>query len=280
LQKDDTVSVRSTLSLTGRVIVITGAAGLLGTRHAEAVAEMGGVPILADLNALGAEAAAAEIRAQYGGETMWLRLDVTDLAAVEKAKDQILERYGRIDGLVNNAANNPKVGAGQPNWTRLENFPLKVWSDDLAVGLTGALLCARVFGAEMARRGGGAIVNIASDLALIGPDQRLYRNINGPEEAQPVKPVSYSVIKSGLLGLTRYLATYWAQHGVRANALCPGGVYAGEDADFVQRLTNLIPMGRMANRDEYKGCVVFLLSDASRYMTGAIMTVDGGRTAW
>ena len=208
---------------------------------------MGGVPILADLNALGAEAAAAEIRAQYGGETMWLRLDVTDLAAIEKAKDQILERYGRIDGLVNNATNNPKVGSGQPNWTRLENFPLEVWSNDLAVGLTGALLCARVFGAEMARRGGGSIVNIASDLALIGPDQRLYRNTDWPEDAQPVKPVSYSVVKSGLLGLTRYLATYWAQQGVRANALCPGGVYAGEDADFVERLTKLIPMGRMAN---------------------------------
>lgn len=274
------LSVRSTLSLTGRVVLITGAAGLLGIRHAEAVAEMGGVPILADLNALGAEAAAAEIRAQYGGETMWLGLDVTDLAAIEKAKDQILERYGRIDGLVNNATNNPKVGSGQPNWTRLENFPLEVWWEDLAVGLTGALLCARVFGTEMARRGGGSIVNIASDLALIGPDQRLYRSTDVPEEAQPVKPVSYSVVKSGLLGLTRYLATYWAQQGVRANALCPGGVYAGEGTDFVERLTKLIPMGRMANRDEYKGCVVFLLSDASKYMTGSIMTVDGGRTAW
>jgi NAD(P)-dependent dehydrogenase (short-subunit alcohol dehydrogenase family) len=275
------MNLKSELSLTGKVVVITGSAGFLGVRHAEAIAEMGGVPVLTDIDGEGAEAAAAQVGARYGGETMSLRMDVTDLTAVEKAKDQILDRYGQIDGLVNNATNNPKVGEGQHRWTRLENFPLEVWSDDIAVGLTGALLCARIFGTEMARRGEGAIVNIASDLALIGPDQRLYRNVDEPEEVQPVKPVSYSVVKSGLLGLTRYLATYWAQQGVRANALCPGGVYVGgESADFVERLSKLIPMGRMANKDEYKGCVVFLLSDASRYMTGSIVTVDGGRTAW
>ena len=132
----------------------------------------------------------------------------------------------------------------------------------------------------MAERRSGVILNIASDLAVIGPDQRLYRRPNVEEHQQPVKPVTYSVVKAGLLGLTRYLATYWADVGVRCNALLPGGVYAGQDEDFLGRLADLIPMGRMAHHDEYKGTVAFLVSDASSYMNGAILSVDGGRTAW
>jgi NAD(P)-dependent dehydrogenase (short-subunit alcohol dehydrogenase family) len=148
------------------------------------------------------------------------------------------------------------------------------------VGLTGSFLCSQVIGGEMARRGRGVIVNVASDLALIGPDQRLYRQPGLPDELQPVKPVTYSVVKSGLLGLTRYLATYWATSGVRVNAISPGGVYTDQPDDFVQRLSNLIPLGRMARMDEYAGAILFLCSDASSYMTGANLIVDGGRTAW
>jgi NAD(P)-dependent dehydrogenase (short-subunit alcohol dehydrogenase family) len=142
------------------------------------------------------------------------------------------------------------------------------------------MLCSRVFGGEMARRGKGVIVNIASDLALIAPDQRLYEIDGRAVESQPVKPVSYSVVKTGLIGLTRYLATYWAAAGVRANALCPGGVENGQDAVFLKRIAERIPLGRMATRDEYQGAVLFLCSDASSYMTGAVLAVDGGRTAW
>jgi NAD(P)-dependent dehydrogenase (short-subunit alcohol dehydrogenase family) len=166
------------------------------------------------------------------------------------------------------------------NNSRLETFPLSQWQADIAVGLTGALLCSRVFGGEMARRGKGVIVNVASDLALIAPDQRLYAVDGLPAAAQPVKPVSYSVVKTGLIGLTRYLATYWAEQGVRANALCPGGVENGQDAGFLRRIADLIPLGRMAARDEYQGAMLFLCSDASSYMTGAVLSIDGGRSTW
>jgi len=195
--------------------------------------------------------------------------------------DAILARFQRIDILINNAANNPKMEAREgKNFTRLEDFPLDVWEGDLRVGLRGAFLCSRVFGAEMARRGSGVVLNIASDLALIAPDQRLYRQPGLPESEQPVKPVTYSVVKAGLVGLTRYLATYWHESGVRANSLSPGGVYNNQPEEFVQRLSHLIPMGRMAHVDEYKGAVLFLCSDASSYMTGFNLVVDGGRSCW
>ncbi|HEY3667467.1 MAG TPA: SDR family oxidoreductase, partial [Polyangiaceae bacterium] len=198
----------------------------------------------------------------------------------QAALEAVLKRYGRIDGLINNAAHNPKVEGKGLAATRFENFSLEDWSRDLAVGLTGAFLVSQVFGAHMAAHGGGVIVNIASDLGVIAPDQRIYRRPGLPESEQPVKPVTYSVVKGGLVMFTKYLATYWAEQNVRVNALVPGGVYAGQPDDFVERLTNLIPMGRMAKQDEYRAALVFLCSDASSYMTGSNLIVDGGRTCW
>ena len=165
-------------------------------------------------------------------------------------------------------------------WSRLERFSLEQWQADIAVGLTGAFLCSQIIGTEMARRGNGVILNIASDLAIIAPDQRIYRRPDLAEDQQPVKTCSYSVVKTGLIGLTRYLATYWADKGVRVNAISLGGVYNGQPDEFVQRLTELVPMRRMADVDEYQGSIVFLCSDASSYMTGANVVVDGGRTVW
>ncbi len=207
--------------------------------------------------------------------------DIVDRADLERVLGETLTAFGRVDILVNNATNNPKVQESGPvNFSRFENFPMEQWDSDLGVGLTGAFLCSQVFGSEMARRRRGVIVNIASDLALIGPDQRLYRREGLPDHRQPAKPVTYSVVKSALLGLTRYLATYWADANVRVNAISPGGVYDGQPADFVAKLTSLIPMGRMAAVDEYQGAILFLVSDASSYMTGANLVVDGGRTCW
>jgi NAD(P)-dependent dehydrogenase (short-subunit alcohol dehydrogenase family) len=263
--------------LSGRVVIITGGAGLLGMSHARAVHSAGGIPLLLDVTA----PSPAELRGRAGFDIDCLTCDITDEDQIRLALRTILARHKRIDVLINNAANNPKVeAAGGLNNTRLENFPLKHWHADLAVGLTGAMLCSRVFGAEMASRGQGVILNIASDLALIAPDQRLYAVEGRSISEQPVKPVSYSVVKTGLIGLTRYLATYWAGAGVRANALCPGGVENGQDAIFLQRIAERIPLGRMAAVDEYQGAVLFLCSDASSYMTGAVLAIDGGRSAW
>jgi NAD(P)-dependent dehydrogenase (short-subunit alcohol dehydrogenase family) len=207
--------------------------------------------------------------------------DITKQEELESLLAQIVDRFGRLDILINNAANNPKMEAStEVNFSRLENFPLAQWDADIAVGLTGAFLCSKVFGSYMAANGGGVIVNVASDLALIAPDQRIYRQPGATEAMQPVKPVTYSVVKSALVGLTRYLATYWADKKVRVNAISPGGVYNNQPEDFVERLTNLIPLGRMAAIDEYQGAILFLCSDASSYMTGTNLVVDGGRSCW
>ncbi len=267
--------------LSGRVAVITGGAGLLGREHAIALAECGALPVLLDINDTALAKAAEFVGMASGVTPLCILCDIINDEEIEKARDQIIHEAGPASILINNAANNPKVeGAGAKQWSRLENFPRSAWDLDLAVGLTGAFLCSRVFGAGMAQNGSGVILNIASDLALIAPDQRIYRKDGLPESAQPVKPVTYSVVKAGLVGLTRYLATYWADQGVRCNALCPGGVENNQAQEFVAKLTNLIPLGRMATCSEYRAAVAFLCSDASSYMTGAVIPMEGGRSAW
>ncbi|WP_230927407.1 SDR family oxidoreductase [Pseudomonas wenzhouensis] len=267
--------------LRGRVAVITGGGGLLGYQHAATIAELGGVPVLLDINAEGLANNAARLLDETGCEALTLQADITDLDAVVLAAEQIMGRHERVDILLNNAARNPKVeSVGDRDFSRLENFPWEQWRLDLDVGLGGAFNCAKVFGAEMARQGHGVIVNIASDLGVIAPDQRLYRVDGRESDQQPVKPVTYSVVKHGLIGLTKYLATYWCEQGVRCNALSPGGVYAGQNDVFVSKLTQLIPLGRMAEADEYRGAIAFLCSDASAYMNGANLVIDGGRSTW
>lgn len=270
--------------LTGKTALITGAAGLLGCEHAAALLESGAAVILTDIN----ESALAVAQAALIGETQTNRvqtavLDVSSPQAVAALAERLAGAGTRIDILVNNAAIDPKVkaGAGIVETSRLENFSIEQWNLQIAVGLTGAFLCSQVFGAAMATDGkGGVILNIASDLSIFSPDQRLYRKPGLPEHLQPVKPVTYSVIKAGLIGLTRYLATYWPEQGVRANAISPGGVYNGQGEEFVTRLSSLIPLGRMAASDEYRAAIQFLCSDASSYMNGQNIVMDGGRSVW
>jgi NAD(P)-dependent dehydrogenase (short-subunit alcohol dehydrogenase family) len=237
--------------------------------------------VLTDVREDALAVAVSRLREEYGSEAVsGALMDVADGASIQRVAIE-LDASGGVDILVNNAATDPKVQAGADGPARLdrfETFPLEDWSSQIRIGLTGAFLCSQRFGTAMARRGRGVILNIASDLSVIAPDQRLYRREGLPEDRQPTKPVTYSVIKTGLVGLTRYLAGYWAADGVRVNALSPGGVYADQPDAFVGRLVRLIPMGRMADRSEYRAAVQFLCSDASAYMTGQNLVVDGGRT--
>jgi NAD(P)-dependent dehydrogenase (short-subunit alcohol dehydrogenase family) len=246
--------------------------------------ECGATVVLTDIGAAGLAAASAALSRSADGQRILTRaMDVSKPEAIQAVARDLAAAGMRIDILVNNAAIDPKVKGDQGvlETSRLENFPLDQWDLQLAVGLTGAFLCSQVFGSAMARDGkGGVILNIASDLSVFSPDQRLYRKDGVPEEMQPVKPVTYSVIKAGLVGLTRYLATYWADRNIRSNALSPGGVFNGQGEEFVRRLTSLIPLGRMADRDEYRAAVQFLCSDASAYLNGQNIVMDGGRSVW
>ena len=278
------MQLKNLFSLEGKNAVITGGAGLLGQKHAEAIAEMGGNPILLDINEEKSNYIAKNISKKFGINSKGYKTDITNPKAIRITRDKILNKYGKINILINNAANNPKGEKIEckPNneWTMLENFPLDSWNQDIAVGLTGAFLCSQILGQTMAENNEGVILNIASDLGLIAPDQRIYKDSNQPQDSQPKKPITYSVVKSGLIGLTKYLATYWSDQGIRANSISPGGIYTNQDQDFVNRLESLIPLGRMAHEDEYKAAIIFLISDASSYMTGANLIIDGGRTTW
>lgn len=270
--------------LTRRTALITGAAGLLGVEHAAALLESGAAVILTDVGATALDSARESLSREFDSSRVFTRvMDVSEPVVVRSVAEDLGAAGLPVDILVNNAAIDPKVSDSQDllETSRLENFPMEQWRLHVAVGLTGAFVCSQVFGSGMAKRGkGGVILNIASDLSVLSPDQRLYRREGLPDELQPVKPVTYSVIKAGLIGLTRYIATYWADRGVRCNALSPGGVYTGQREDFVQRLTSLIPLGRMATRDEYRGAVQFLCSDASIYLNGQNIVMDGGRSVW
>lgn len=269
--------------LTGQTALITGAAGLLGREHAAALLEVGATVVLTDIGDAALTSAKSMLSVNGASERILTRvMDVSQAASVQTVAEDLASNGHAVHILVNNAAIDPKVvgGLGVEESSRLENFALDQWNLQIAVGLTGAFLCSQVFGTAMAQSGGGVILNIASDLSVFSPDQRLYRKAGLPDDQQPVKPVTYSVIKAGLVGLTKYLSTYWAYRGVRANALSPGGVFNGQGDEFVQRLSALIPLGRMARVDEYRSAVQFLCSDASSYLNGQNIVMDGGRSTW
>jgi len=275
-------NINNLFSLSGKAVVITGAVGLMGVKHAEAVAAYGGTPVLLDLSQTSVDVLAEKINKQYKTNAIGFSIDITNESKVESVSNEVFKRFGKIDGLVNNAANNPKVEAtSEKNFSRLENFPLNIWEQDIAVGLTGSYLCTKYFGFQISQnKDGGSIVNISSDLGVMAPDQRLYEEEEVADSQQNVKPVTYSVVKSGVIGLTRYIATYWADKNVRCNAMCPGGVENGQPESFLNKVHSRIPMNRLAQPNEYQGTLVWMLSDASSYLNGAIISVDGGRTTW
>ncbi len=260
-----------------RVCVITGGGGLLGRIHAKAVLEGGGIPVLVGRTPEKLEAVKKSLSDSYVNAGDFIEVfpaDITDKAAIETVCNALMDKYGHIDVLINNAANNPKVEEASENMKSagFVDFPLDIWNKDLEVGLTGTLNCCQIFGRVMEKSKSGVILNISSDYGIIAPDQRLYDGV--------VKPVSYSVVKHGVIGLTKYLAAYWGHLGIRTNVLCPSGIYNGQDDGFVERFSNNVPMGRMSRPDEYIGTVLYMISDASSFMNGATVVIDGGKTIW
>lgn len=251
--------------LTGKVAIITGGAGLLGVEHAKAIADAGGIPLLWDIGT-GVHEARNKIQFEtHNMEMLSSQIDITKATEIQGGLRQLIGRCGRIDILINNAAINSQQGQATP----FESFSLEQWNAELNVGLTGAFLCSQIIGGYMAEQGHGVIVNIGSDFSHIAPDPRDY--------TPNVKPVSYSVVKHGIHGLTRYLAAYWGDKGVRVNTLSMGGVFNGQPAALVDKISAKIPLGRMAQPNEYHGAIQFLCSDASKYMTGQELIIDGGR---
>jgi NAD(P)-dependent dehydrogenase (short-subunit alcohol dehydrogenase family) len=265
--------------LEGRVAVVTGALGLLGRRHAEALAAAGASVVVTDLDPGGCVRRADKLASIHGRPTLGHGADVTVKASVLALRDAVLARFGRVDVLVNDAALNEKLESPESVvQAGFEDYPLEAWERSLRVNLTGSFLCCQALGAVMAKAGKGSIVNVSSTYGLVAPDQSLYLRQDGSRAAW--KSAAYPVTKGGVIALTRYLAAYWGRSGVRVNALCPGGVENGQDPHFVARYAERTPLGRMGRPDDYDGAVVYLASEASAYVTGASLVVDGGFTAW
>ena len=265
-----------------KVALVTGGAGLLGRGYCEALLEAGGQVVIGDLDGPRAASLAAELSTTH---SLGLRLDVADEASVQSVVEATVERFGRLDILVNNAALTVRGGSErlrpEDYFAPFERYPRATWDLAVSVNLTGMLLCAQAAGRQMLEQGGGVIVNIASTYGVVAPDQRLYEGVSSPyAETGFNTPVSYAVTKTAVLGLTRYLATYWGRKNIRVNALTPHGVYDNHDETFVRNFVYRSPLGRMARNDEYRGALLFLVSDASSYMTGANLIVDGGWSAW
>jgi NAD(P)-dependent dehydrogenase (short-subunit alcohol dehydrogenase family) len=263
-------------SLKEKVAIVTGGLGLLGKHHCHALAEAGANVIVCDLD----ESECANFAATLSVLSLGISVDITNKKSVQDLRRKVLSNYGKIDILVNNAALNDKFEdpLSVLEDSKFENYPVEMFRKSLNVNVTGMFLCSQVIGSEMAMKGYGSIINVASTYGIVAPDQSIYKNENG--EQTFYKSAAYPVTKGAVISFTRFLATYWANKGVRVNTLSPGGVQDNQEEFFVKNYSNKTPLGRMARPTDYKGALVFLASDASSYMTGANLIVDGGWTAW
>ena len=265
----------------GKVALVTGASGLLGRHHCEALVEIGYKVIATDISEIGLNNLKSNIEPKYHGQILTKKLDVTQHSETVKLRDNLKSSNLLPDTLINNAAINPKVSIdGLKATGRIDEFNHAEFISEINVGLIGYINCSRVFVENMLENGYGNIINIASDLAVISPDQRIYRKETEHEENANKKPISYSAIKHAVVGVTKYFSTYYFASGIRCNALSPGGVETDQSEEFKNKLSSLIPLGRMARANEYKGCIKFLASDASSYVNGHNLVADGGRSVW
>lgn len=273
----DKGSHRARFDLTGRVAVVTGGAGILGRHFVSALADHGAAIAVADLDQTAADAVATDISERFGVKTIGVATDVSDTSSVSSMADRVEARLGPIDILHNNAAS--KGSSLQEFFAPVESYSLATWREIMAVNLDGMFLVAREIGARMAARRKGSIIQTASIYGVMAPDQRIYEGSSYMGRAINTPPI-YSASKAGVIGLTQYLATYWADKGVRVNTLTPGGVESGQNDEFRRRYSARVPMGRMAKPEEIASALVFLASDASSYLTGQNIIVDGGLSAW
>ena len=263
-------------SLKEKVAVVTGALGLIGKNHCHALADAGANVVVCDLN----ESECAKFASTLSALSLGISVDITNKKSVKDLKSKVISNYGKIDILVNNAALNDKFEdpLAALEESKFENYPVEMFRKSLDVNVTGMFLCSQVIGTEMANRGYGSIINVASTYGIVAPDQSIYKNEKG--EQTFYKSAAYPVTKGAVISFTRFLAAYWGNKGVRVNTLSPGGVRDNQEEFFVKNYSAKTPLGRMARPTDYKGALIFLASDASSYMTGANLVVDGGWTAW
>ncbi len=268
-------NINRLFDLTNRTAILTGSSGRIGTHYAHILSEAGANVILLDVNNEKNKKLEKVLRDKYGGNPCSFNADISKKEDLEKLRNQVLEKYETIDILINNAFFNPSINQKQ-NTMKFEKFPIEVWDQVLHVNLTGVFLCCQVFGSIMAKQKKGVIVNISSTYGLVGADQRIYGNSGLNSQ------VSYAATKSAVINLTRYLAAYWQKKNIRVNTLSLGGVedMSYMNKSFVKKYSEKTMLGRMAQKDEYQGSLLYLVSDASSYMTGANLIVDGGWTAW
>lgn len=275
MENINTSTISQLFSLVGKTAIVTGGTGLIGKKHCEALKAVGANVVVADI----AQANPKAFAETLGENALGVNIDVTKETSLIEAKNEILARFGSIDILVNNAAindmfENPELAA---SLSAFEKYPLESFRKSLEVNVLGVFLCSQVFGAVMAEQGSGSIINIASTYGIVGPDQSIYRNEAG--EQLFFKSPSYPTTKGAIINFTRYLAAYWGNKGVRVNTLSPGGVENSQDEYFVKNYSAKTLLGRMATSSDYQGALIYLASDASAYMTGANLVVDGGWTA-
>lgn len=277
--KDCQLTIINKFSLDGRTALVTGGAGLLGKQFTRILGEAGANIVIADMDFDAAFDHSQRLRKEKI-HTVAVKTNVTDPASVIAAVDHAVSEFGSIDILVNCAALDPKFDPehiGEQSANAFETYPLEAWQTSLDVNITGVFLSCQAAAKIMVEQGSGSIINISSTYGLVAPDQRIYPPLSGMPQ---FKPVDYPVTKAAILGFTRYLAAYYAGTKIRVNALSPGGIYQQHDDYFTEQYSARTILGRMAQEDEMNGALLFLASDASSYMTGSNLIVDGGYTAW